>query len=1056
MKHRIAFQLLPFIIALTLLAAFMITAPVFAQDEIPPEAPVPTETAPVVEETQVPPPPPPVVVTPVEEVAVCTVIQDLAEAGVALADGEGQLIPFASEKALEALTLPDPWFKIGTTTYNYVNIQDAVDAIAGGLHPSDGFIHVDAGTLPNQKVTIDGSDPDIVYLKGIVGIVNKDTFTPDSILSFTDGTSGSWIAVSNKMNGFTISGLDVSGNTSSVAGWGVVDFVDSAGAILLQDLVANNNWGSGSGIRITNHNGIVTLKNVDSSDNAGGGAYIDNTTGTAGVIVTNSSFDDNQSTGFSYPVAGLHIKTKSAVSISGVSASRNLGAHPGFWIEGGTTVTIKSSEVVSNSNGRGIDIQTPTGAVSLTNVLADSNGFSGIYIRNKGAITLNSVEASGNFNAGAYGADLNNTSSTSSVGVTVTNSVFSDNYTTGLLIYTKSNIVLTNVASQSNDGAAGSSGADLDNMAGTGYVKITNLPSTDENMKPGFDTNHDRGVNIHTRGTVTLTNVNMINNQEEGIYVWQDYNKGVTMTNCRVDGNGTSFGTAGILINSLGPITISGGHANGNSFWGVRVHNEAAPDSAPKPITISNFTANSNWQYGFFVESKGAIKLTNVTADYTSHANGAAIKLDNSWLNAGITLNNVTTYDNNNIGIDINTKGAISLTKLAATWNGNIGAYINQIAAASGFPSTTITTGDFTHNASSGLALYGRGAINLKDITANSNGWTGAYITNVNGNVTLSASSTGGNSFNYNVSHDGLDINTQGSVTLNKVTASYNTGATGVYLYYYNSGYFPVGSVIINGGSFNGSGGYPQAQGLIVLSKNTITVNDLVAEGNVNDGITLTNISDTTGAKGITANRTRVIANGGSGLVVTSYGVITINTVDARVNADNGVNLNNAYGAFPTPKGISVLGSYGSGSIIENNSTGLFIRSYGNVVVSKLSASFNSNHGIDISNFSGKGTVSLSYVTANSNAHRGILIYSNNAVTASYITALYNSNGTTWSALYIDTNSHNLTISNSLISGNGYYGVWGVMGATGIFKITNSFYFGNCTFIGSYNIYITH
>jgi len=46
MKHGNAFFILPFIIALSLLAAFMITGPVLAQDELPAEAPVPTETAP--------------------------------------------------------------------------------------------------------------------------------------------------------------------------------------------------------------------------------------------------------------------------------------------------------------------------------------------------------------------------------------------------------------------------------------------------------------------------------------------------------------------------------------------------------------------------------------------------------------------------------------------------------------------------------------------------------------------------------------------------------------------------------------------------------------------------------------------------------------------------------------------------------------------------------------------------------------------------------------------------------------------------------------------------
>ncbi len=44
------FSCCPFIIALPLLAVLLIATPVFAQDELPPEAPVPTEEIPIVEE----------------------------------------------------------------------------------------------------------------------------------------------------------------------------------------------------------------------------------------------------------------------------------------------------------------------------------------------------------------------------------------------------------------------------------------------------------------------------------------------------------------------------------------------------------------------------------------------------------------------------------------------------------------------------------------------------------------------------------------------------------------------------------------------------------------------------------------------------------------------------------------------------------------------------------------------------------------------------------------------------------------------------------------------
>ena len=1087
MKHGNAFFILPFIIALSLLAAFMITGPVLAQDELPAEAPVPTETAPIVEDTLTPPPAPPVVVAPVEEPAVAAVpdaeqveepvaediaplVEAIADAGVALTDGSGEPIPLASLQADAALTDVDPWFKVGTTTYSFTladcdpgslvvpcsnPLQAAVDYISdNGKVPSDGFIHVDAGPLPNQKVTVNGTRPYLNSLKGISGVIDSETFVPKSILSFTDAGTGSWIYILNKLNGFTLSGLDISGDIGPTpTQWGLVEIINSAGSILLQDLVVNNDYSLGNGIRIDDHNGSVTIKNVDSSGNPGSGAFIDNQAGTAGVTVTNSSFDDNQSTSVSYPAAGLHIRTNGAVSISGVSASRNLGAHPGLWIEGGTTVTIKSSQANGNAAGRGIDIQTPTGAVSLTTVTANGNGLTGLYVRNKGTITLSTVDASQNLGVGARGADLDNKTSASTVGVTVTNGTFENNYTSGLWIETKGNIILTNTASWDNDSTAGSYGAELNNASGTGYVKITNLPSTDMAMQPGFNNNHDLGVDIHTNGTVTLTNVNILNNQEEGIHVWQELNKGVTLTNCQVDGNATSFGVAGILISSVGPIVINGGHAYNNYVYGVWAHNEIAADSAAKPVTISNFTADHNMGYGIRIESKGAIKLTNVTASYTHGATNTAINLVNNLLTAGVTLSNVTANGNNNDGIVVTTRGTLSLTKVNADGNDRYGAYINQIGTA--YPTTTVTSGSFSDNGNYGLVLYVRGAITLKDITANHNAGNGAYIENVSGNVSLLASSTGGNSFSNNHgTHDGLDISTQGAVTLNKVTASGNADATGVFLLSGVTGY--TGNVVINGGAFNG---YLQDYGLQVYSNGTITVSDLVAEDNDIDGIILTNTYDTTGAKGITINRTWVYSNGGVGLAVDSYGLITVNGINALENTGLGVDLDNTYGAFTTPKGISILGSYGTSNIAGNGNTGLFIRTKGNVSVTKLNANSNSFYGIDIDNFQaavGKGTVSLSYITVSNNIGRGISIESNNAVSLNNVNVLFN--GATGSrGIGVWTHDHNLTITGSLISGNGTYGLIAYLGS-GKFTMSNTFYFGNSVFSPGFytNIDINH
>ncbi len=166
--------------------------------------------------------------------------------------------------------------------------------------------------------------------------------------------------------------------------------------------------------------------------------------------------------------------------------------------------------------------------------------------------------------------------------------------------------------------------------------------------------------------------------------------------------------------------------------------------------------------------------------------------------------------------------------------------------------------------------------------------------------------------------------------------------------------------------------------------------------------------------------------------------------------------LNNTYGAFTTPKGISILGSYGTSNISGNLSIGLNIQTKGNVIVTKLNANGNTNRGIDINNYQGglgKGTVSISYVTTNNNRQRGIGILTNNAVLLNAVTVLFNGFSGSYYGIGIDnTYNHNVTVSNSLISGNAGPGISASIG-TGVFKITNSYYFGNDS---GTNIYITH
>lgn len=1055
MKRSMSIFMLPAILALTLLAALILVTPVFAQDELPPEEvpeEVPAEDA-GIEEVEEPAP----------------IAEDLANTGVEVVDASGETVPLTEE-----LSIVDPWFKVGTVTYTFTTadcnpdplvttpcsqpLQAAVDYISTyGKIPSDGYIHVDTGSIPNQKVMVNGDDPYINSLKGIMGHVNPDSFTPDAYLTFTDGTSGSYIDVYNKLNGFTISGLNISGNSVTTPSYGVVSLYASpfsTGTILLQDLVVNDADGTAEGICIRFHAGSVVIKNVDSSGNAGGGAYINNNLGTGSVTITNSSFNDNAGSPASYPATGLHIRSKGAVSLTGVSASRNAGTYTALWIEQAKSVTIKNSQVIDNLNATGLDAQIESGNIVLQNVYVDNN-LNGINLSTKGSITFTNVLARYNR---YYGARLDTcmgtpcTNLTGSGKVTIKGGEFgySPNpgidYQSGLWIFARGAISLTNVlASYNGSGAGLSYGAYLNNAD-------SNLSSPVTITGSSFSHNKFQNLTIHSKGAITINRVHadyssdgvgaVLNNSSgtAGITI-----KGAVSEKSTFNHNFSD----GLNISTKGNISISYLEANYNDAYGFLYDNLMTSNN----VTISNASFKYN-NDGLYIRNMGTISATNIDASHNVN-NGVYFRNNTALTPKNVTIKGgVIDYNSGGYGVEILTKGNVSLSSISANYNGGYGAQISQNAAAPAYPSATILNGTFKFNDDYGLVLIGRGTVKLTNIEASFNDGNGAYIENKYGNVSLLASKTGSNHFEYNTgSHLGIEINTPGAVTLNKVYASFNSGSYGVDLYYFDGSLLPVGNVTITGGEFN-----YQNFGLNVLSKGSIKINGALAEGNTNNGITLNNTADITGAKGVVVSRTTVKSNG-VGLMVNSYGTITVNKIEALNNAGVGVYLDNNYGDFTTPKNISVLGSYGTSVISMNTGTGLLINTKGNVVISKMTANENVARAIDINNYQGglgKGSISISYVTANNNGQRAIAVLTNNAVTLNAVTMLFNGFSGTYFGIGIDdTHGHNVKIANSLISGNAGIGIYAVIGS-GVFTISNSYYFGNGVVSGLGNIQIYH
>jgi len=135
---------------------------------------------------------------------------------------------------------------------------------------------------------------------------------------------------------------------------------------------------------------------------------------------------------------------------------------------------------------------------------APSSGNSGLIVDNhSGNVFLTNVDASGTAD---IGADIDNTAGNSSVGVTVTGSVFNQNNSDGLYVRSDGLITLVEVTANQN----GDDGADLNNDQGSSTANI-------EVVKSIFNNNNDDGLSAISDGDIRLINVTAQDNGGDGV-----------------------------------------------------------------------------------------------------------------------------------------------------------------------------------------------------------------------------------------------------------------------------------------------------------------------------------------------------------------------------------------------------------------------------------------------------------------------------------------------------------------------------------------------------------
>jgi len=222
-----------------------------------------------------------------------------------------------------------------------------------------------------------------------------------------------------------------------------------------------------------------------------------------------------------------------------------------------------------------------------------------------------------------------------------------------------------------------------------------------------------------------------------------------------------------------------------------------------KNVTIKDmiFNGGSASKPGLYVETTtGNVVMQNVNASFNTGETGAYVETTTG----DVTVNNSQFNSNSNAvtdkaaGLEIKSNGNVTLYNVTANYNTGNGAQIYGKTTTTGPKSVTVSDSTFNFNTS-----------NFKDPITNDAFGDGLWIDNV-----------------------------QGDVTLNNVTAMYNS-QNGVEVGLKSNegkvGNGTTGNILVNGGTF----AYNGNDGLHLSADQNITLNNVTTYGNRDDGAEL-------------------------------------------------------------------------------------------------------------------------------------------------------------------------------------------------------------------------
>jgi hypothetical protein len=924
-------------------------------------------------------------------------------------------------------------FDVGLTITNW-NADVTISDLAFNGSPSGGLSVTTTKNITVTRVTATGNT-------GTGGDFDNDPGTGNVTVTSSKFNSNTYGLNISSQGTITLSNIQASGNTG-----GNGAYITNEAALTAKNVTItganefNNNKDDGLTIR---SKGTITLNDVTANengrtDNSGSGAILNNTFGAnpgPGVTLNGTNIFNNNDD------SGLSVYSYGPIKINNLYANSNDDSH-GAYLSNSTAATAQPVTLTGSSqfkfNGTdGFSVHS-TGVVSLNNITANhnsglganinniygsavvgvsltgSNAFnensgSGAFVDSDGAITLSNVTANDNGSSGSgYGAYLSSGTLGQKVTLTGVNT-FNGNTSDGLFVASMGPIIVNSVTASSN----GFSGAQVG-------VRLMNTGSTPASPQPvtvsgtnTFDGNRSWGLHIQTYGAVTLKNITAEDNgwatNDGGVFVHNgsaDPAKPASVTMTGVNRFNYNHND-GLYVLSIGAITLSNVTANGNgggtygSGFGSGLYLDNS-GGVGKGVTLSGVnTFNYNYNYGLYVTSKGAITLSNVTANSNGYGAGAGdgAYLTNGAAGAGtalkVTLSGVNRFESNyGHGLYINATGAVSLSNVTASYNGGgasvgDGVVVSNLASGSASLQPVTMTGknDFEYNQSYGVEIYSYGAVSLANLTAISNGFGflvgGVYIDNSTGVTPASVSISGVNMFIFNKT-DGLYIASLGAITLSNVTASNNgSGMAGRGAWLDNhSGSANV--TILGKNEFNGN----YTDGLFIWTSGVISLSSVTASYNSHGtGASLDNSTAAT-PKSVTLSGVNTFTgNYSSGIEIISLGAVTVSSV---ASTNNGFGAAYGYGLYiDNSLGAGNVALTGTNDLSGNYNSGLSVASAGAISISNLTANSNGfpsgGYGAFLDNMTA-ASAKVAFTgtnTFNGNKTGGLRVLTHGAITSS-------------------------------------------------------------------------